>query len=508
MKSSIPYLLNAFLYKIGIQIDTIRIAEVYDRHPLQHSIRALSDTLDELNVSNAVCHLEFEQLFQIEGPFVVAAGLDEYPFCIVEKFDNKTQAISLLSVVGKQAILTFEQFRSIWNGTVLLAEKGEETHEDSLCIYWIKQGLWHLNRTIDWWILGLIACLLVWGVMQSPTPAVWRYVIKVIGVAVSLVAVRKASFSPQLVQRFCHQGQNSDCNEVFRSNGAKFFGWISLGELSLTYFATSIIWGVFFATNPASVFAVLDTVALLFVGYSFVWQIINHKWCPLCLVIDAVIILDLLTEIMLWRGFSPLFLPDILTFGILFVLGLLITRRVVTMAEKASFIPMLSYKYERLLESPDLFWELLYKQPLVATDNKDFDAVCNNIEAEHSITLVMNPSCSKCAGIHKALRAFQDYKINLIFVINEGDEQSRRAALMMISAGIQYGWEVADHIIQDWYESRIFPETLNIHHHAVEYLEQYHQYCEKNKVVGTPTAFIDNRYLPDLYDIEDLKILL
>lgn len=84
MKNTLSSLLFFYLHKLGVRIDLLRIEEIYSHHPLPHSIRSLSDTLDELRVENMVCRLEFGQLSEIEGPFIVVAGREEYPFCLVE----------------------------------------------------------------------------------------------------------------------------------------------------------------------------------------------------------------------------------------------------------------------------------------------------------------------------------------------------------------------------------------------------------------------------------------
>ena len=183
-----------------------------------------------------VCRLEFGQLFEVEGPFIAVAGNGEYPFYLVEKLNKEQQTIMLCAASGKSAILTFEQFRAVWEGTVLLAEKGEETKEESLPIYCIKQALAFVERTSGYWLAGLFVLLLVIGMLHALEFSDLRYVVKIIGFAVSLAAVFKASFDPHLAQRFCRLGKHSDCNEVFRSAGAKIFGWVSLGELSLVYF--------------------------------------------------------------------------------------------------------------------------------------------------------------------------------------------------------------------------------------------------------------------------------
>lgn len=123
MKPPSVYLLNTLLRKQGIQRDALRLATVCSRHPLPHSIRALSDTLDELQVPNLVCKLEFEQLAEIDGAYIVAAGKTEYPFYLVEKRDRSGRKFCLRTCSGRRLEVPEEWFRSAWDGTVLLAEK-------------------------------------------------------------------------------------------------------------------------------------------------------------------------------------------------------------------------------------------------------------------------------------------------------------------------------------------------------------------------------------------------
>ena len=151
-----------------MRIDLLRIREAYADHPLPHSIRSLSDTLDELHVSNMVCRLEFGQLFEIEGPFVVKAGEEEYPFFLVESLDRERQVIGLRTVAGRRLEVPFDSFRALWDGTVLLAERGEETKETSVPVYWIRQGLAFLDRSWGYWLVGLCAVLPSVIALRSP----------------------------------------------------------------------------------------------------------------------------------------------------------------------------------------------------------------------------------------------------------------------------------------------------------------------------------------------------
>lgn len=513
MKTPIINLIHAYFRRLGIRINALRIEEAYASHPLPHSIRSLSDTLDELQVENSVYALTFEQLFEIEGPFIVAVGREEYPFYLVEKLDKRGGILFLRTVANRSLRLTFEQFRAVWKGVTLMAEKGKNTQEDSRIVYWLKQGLWRVDRTAGFGIAALAAFFLITGILQVPAEGDWRYLIKSAGVLVSLLAVLKSSFDPRLAQRFCRHGQKADCNEVFHSAGAKLFGWISLGELSLAYFTASLLWGVFIAKDPSPVFIVLDVLAFLPVIYSLAWQIYHGKWCTLCLAIDFILIVDLLGEILLW-GIAPRkwhfqMLTGGMGFGCMFALCLLAVKRIVEEAEKAErTLPLLKYRNERLLSIPDVFWKLLREQPPQPVGSKAVSAVSNFLEAEHSITLVMNPLCPKCVAVHRMVGLLEGYRIRLVFWGDEADRKSCDVAKMLIAVGLEFGWDAVNRAIAAWYERQEFPEGMPQCCDTEEILEAQLEYCRKIRVEGTPTVLVDDRRIPEIYDAADLKILL
>lgn len=512
MKNPIPRLLNRFLCQLGIRIDFLRIQEIHSRHPLPHSIRSLSDALDELQVPNMVCRLEFGQLFEIEGPFVVVAGNDEYPFYLVEKVDKKNRTVSLCSAFRESVVLTFEQFRSAWDGTVLLAEKGDETAQEPLLAYRIKQGLAFVERTSGYWLAALSLLLIGACLLRAPELADLRYVVKAAGLAVSLAAVYKASFDPHLAQRFCRLGKHSDCNEVFRSAGAKLFGWISLGELSAVYFAASLLFGILFGREGNALFPALDAIALGTVVYSSVWQLRKGLWCTLCLAIDAILTVDFIGEVVVWNGFHPFDFGHLaaiwLLFGLLFAVGVIFIRRFVTMAEQNRELDRLKFRREQLLDTPRIFWRELAEQSEVETDSSEFRPLDNGVEAEHTIIVVMNPSCPKCARVHKMLASLAEWPIRLFFITNDGDERSRNAALRMISARFDRSWEDTERLIEVWYERYELLAQLILHPEAERILAAHKEFCRKAGITGTPTVLVDNRRLPAMYETEDLKILL
>lgn len=64
---------------------------------------------------------------------------------------------------------------------MLLAERGEETKETSVPVYWIRQGLAFLDRSWGYWLVGLCAVLLSVIALRSPDLADSRFLVKTAG---------------------------------------------------------------------------------------------------------------------------------------------------------------------------------------------------------------------------------------------------------------------------------------------------------------------------------------
>lgn len=150
MENPMPSFLHYFLRRAGIRIDLLRLRAVYDRHPLPHSIRSLSDTLDELCIPNMICRLEFDQLSELDGPFLVVSGNAEYPFQLVERLDPETRTVRLRTADNRLIDETFDRFRSAWDGSVLTIDRGEAPAGRLRPGYLVRQLLAFVDRTWGW----------------------------------------------------------------------------------------------------------------------------------------------------------------------------------------------------------------------------------------------------------------------------------------------------------------------------------------------------------------------
>lgn len=327
-----------------------------------------------------ICRLEFDQLSELDGPFLVVSGNAEYPFQLVERLDPETRTVRLRTADNRLIDETFDRFRSAWDGSVLTIDRGEAPAGRLRPGYLVRQLLAFVDRTWGWWL------------------------------AVSVVCLAASCLLPALAG-MC---------------GA----------------ARSLVTGV---------------------------------GCIGLVVAFAVVIL--------------------------------LVRRFLGRVDRDAEIVRLRNLREQLLGIPDLFWQLLGREAEEVVDSVTAAPVSNYAEAEHTVTVVLNPSCPDCARICDVIGKLKGVRIDLIFVVDDGDRRAYDVALRLISSGITSEWGETFRLLAAWYGRGRVPATP-IHPLAGNDLSAQLNYCRRIRIVRTPTILVDNRRLPALYDAEDLKILL
>ena len=204
--------IHDFLLLLGIRINFIRIENIYREHPMPHSIRSISDTLDALQIPNMVCNLEFSQLCEIEGAFMVVLGNSEYPFFIVEHIDYDKHKVHIRGN-RKSTTIDIDVFKQLWTGVVLMAYKSKQTIEDSFLSYNAGQAFGMLHNNMRWWLpLMSIVLLCTYAIIQ--TTNLWYTFPKIAGIFVSYIIVMRTFGETHLLNGICHIGKQINCDDV------------------------------------------------------------------------------------------------------------------------------------------------------------------------------------------------------------------------------------------------------------------------------------------------------
>lgn len=497
--------------KVGRKVDLLTIEQLFEQHPLPHSMRAISDTLDKLKIENIVCHITKEQLNTVPIPFVVFIRNTPALFYIFKGF--KKERIHLQAGTTSFC-LSQADFYEVWTGEILILNiPQQQTTHAYVVKYWFKQTIWLLLHYRQWVILFLsIGLLLYYLVHNSHIPDNYHLLIILLlhcmGLTLSIIILQKTYWHPKTLKNICIHHNIDTCNNTIHSTGAYLWNIFSLSELSTAYFLSLIIWGVFFTNNPFPIWALCSIITLGVVIYSLIWQIKKSQYCYLCIALDVLLITEAiyLYIIPINTDFS---LFSLLTFGSCFILLLVSLNWLCIHSQKETNNVRLTNKYEQLLSNPYIFPYLLSLQPIIPSHD-DIATINNNIKNyDHCVTVIINLRCQHCSTILDLISHIPNCRIEYILISNKEDTEAFQAALQIVSMSKQqYSWDMLLSVMQSWYrQGHIFP-LASIHIQAESILQSYNDFCLNRGLTATPTILIDNRIIPELYDGQDLEFIL
>lgn len=513
----ITMLLKRFLKEKGCRVDIITIQNIYGKHPLPHSIRALSDTLDALHISNMVCRISPAQLNEVPTPAIVFLRESKDLFYIFAGLNEENKLI--LKSSTHTLIICIDEFCKSWEGDILMIEEEEKNKNTSLFVYAFRQIFWFISQSAGWWIGGIFLLIILWSIFFNSvlSPDIYEkivYSINLLGLGISTLILIKTYWNTSLLQNVCVVKNIDRCKNIFHAKGALLLGLLPLGILAWAYFFTMIVWGLYLTKNPLPVWLLYSSLSLGFVLYSFIWQLQKSKICLWCLIINVLLVLEFI--ILAYRG-TPLlygfnYYPDLLVWGMLYFFVFLFVCKTCMLFTSMIQRNKLIEKNERLLAVNGILPYLLSISPVILTS--DFDKVfsINNglKDFEYRITVIMNPVCDYCGRVHEIISKIENCRIDYLVMTDEKDVKAMQAAKQFITASLSDdgGWEKANTVMDMWYQNGYLRATDEKDHNVSEILKAQNDYCYKIGVNSTPAVFIDGRRLPEIYDINDLEYIL
>lgn len=514
-------IVNRFLYRAGILIDCLRIEAVCRNHPMPHSIRMVSDALDEFRVNNIVCQIEYDQLRDLPVPSLIFLQETRSLYFIFLGLDPRGD-VCLETYDGRKVTFDKESFIKIWSGVVLIVESDGHEKSTGHIQYVICQSLWMVSCNKYIIIAFLLVCLSLFLLFYPSyenhdriSAAVYMFT-GLTGLGLSAVAIGEKYAVAPLLRRICKKDGQDRCKETIESDGAMLFGWISLGELSFAYFLGTAVWSLSIPLYADELMAVCGTLSMAAVSYSVLWQIRYRKICPLCVAIDMVLVLsfcfsiyEISNYVTLWDGL----LWPFVGFCIFFVLILLLVKLVSGAVKDSVEGELYRERYERILSSPDLLWNILCNTPAkVSREDMDslFTISSSTAVSEHRLTAVLSPRCRFCADFFDSFLKVEGYRKDIILLTEDTDGTAMDVAAGIIASAqddLYGGWDAACSSLHNWYTYKT-PPGIAVHESSRETVKKHRDFCMRNGILRTPAVLIDGRPLPDIYDAKDIQYIL
>lgn len=520
------HVITAYLKDLNIPISRKYVEKRIASHPDYPSLLSISDTLDQLGIPHGAVRVEKENLAELPVPYLLHLKRGRGEFFTIKRSEDLEKNPDILDA---------------WDGVVLLAEAGEMPEDEENRISLAREKA--VRSAI---VLSLLSASCVFTLLLLQNFSMINLLLlatAAAGILLGYLLIAKdLGITYEAVESFCRTGQKSSCDEVLRSEEAKVFGEISLSDVVLSYFTFQFIVAGFFIPvweNVAFlwVLAAGGVLALPTVGYSLYVQGIKLKsWCRLCLLVDAVLLVQatlfgwlivtgLLTwsDINLWAAGLSLFLL-LATGSLIFLVKNRIKEGVrAESAERAA---------SRIKNDPVVFTHLLVQEKQADDIPLEGEITIGDPHAPVRILMAASLGCGPCKeGFEKSAKLVTRYpeKVNLSirFLMPAGDEDGETGPGRYILSYWNKQIHRKDHtseqgtmktveLIRDWYALKNldlfkekYPQRSNGHDDTVEQWASRHaEWFDKAGLKGTPTFFVNGYKLPEQYRIENLGYLV
>lgn len=486
----------------GIYRDCSTISQIYHKHPMPTSIRAVSDTLDEMGVVNYVYYLNSNQLTSIVYP-AIAPTTDS--FVLIKAVTNGN--VTVIEDGNKERTVSLEDFTKIWNGYILTVDSSNEQHSNKSASYYLGQLMWHIKDKAVYCLCAALVVLicLIWSLDGYQN--VLFLVSGLAGIIISAAVYLKENKINNPLAGLCNIKGHDQCQEVIGSKGSKILGHISIGDLSLTYFICISLVTLLPLYSPNAI-SIYPITSIAFVLYSAIWMFVNKRACPLCITIDLLLVVQatLVVSSLAEMEFTRITLTYAVAFSIVFMA--LIKLKDLLNSERD--LKSLKAVKEALLSNTNIFWGLMSQQQCAILKMPEYTLSNIKDSSRPTILLVINPHCPFCHKIHKKLWGLSDYNIELIFLTKENDRKAELVAAYILEQFHNWNlsWETANELIEDYYKKSIIPNSWRLEDKSYDMLMQHRAFCIENNISGTPIVLINGRRIPEQYVLTDLEYIL
>jgi uncharacterized membrane protein/thiol-disulfide isomerase/thioredoxin len=536
---------------LAAKVTATSIQKDIEEHPSYPSLLSLSDTFSKYRINNKAYKIEKSNFDELEAPFVAFAdipGTGKDFVLVIEILNGKVRFLHK----GKKAqSISKESFLKGYQNVVWFAEVDKYSGESNYSEKLKQEETKKLKKAS--WCLALAVLIIISISLNATTSNYFSLIafalLKLAGIIITLLLlVYETDKSNAFVKNLCSVGGHTDCDAVLSSKAAKIKG-ISWAELGFFYFAATALFLLFPTisfNNKVALLAIANAFTIPYIIFSifYQWRVVK-QWCPLCLSVQAVLFIELISSIFFfWLPRYTLFFPSnsiLLTANsqqsntwliLILVLCVLLPATawygVKSLLTKAKDASLYEPAYKRLQYNPEVFLSLLRQQPKAPDGWQELGVSVGKREAANIVIKVCNPHCGPCAKAHRVLeeilRRNSNVQLKIIF-INKNNEEDRGATVVKHFLGIAAKGDSAktQQALDDWYfadekdyeafaekhplnAAPLHPRLFDEGH--AKALEAMSEWCKEGEIAFTPTIFVNGYKLPQNYDLEELKHIL
>jgi uncharacterized membrane protein len=486
-------------------------------HPSYPSLHSVTGVLDHFDIQNLPLEVpnNLETLKQLPEVFLSLVNAEnKKEFVIVTQ---KESVVEILRGNKNKQTISISDFITIWSGIIVIIEKSSIT---------IQSNNVDNKKVIKAFSILVLVFLLTAFLITKPNLFQSLYfLLSLVGVFISYILVKhELGFYSKTVEKLCASYETTSCDAVLNSKGATVFKYYKLSDLCIVYFMSITIAAIFLlgTNNNYSFLILLSFASIPIILYSIYYQFyIIKKWCPLCIVVIAILWLQIITSYFGLNFFSETINIDfrnsfILAFSFVIVTALWLFVKPLIIKEKD--LEKVQIDYHRFKRNFELFKAAYLKNEQINTSiDNDSEIIFGNKNAAMQIVLITNPLCFYCKSVHTLIEKIlkqnpDDVTVTIRFNINTQDKSNLGYKVISKLHEI-YFKDGKNHCLKAMNEA--YEDNVNLNTWIDKWgessLGKYDQllnmqqnWCINNIINFTPALFINGRAFPKEYDRSDL----
>jgi uncharacterized membrane protein len=470
-----------------------------------NTVLGITNTLDFFNIQHIAAKVPRTALDRLPNQFIgqVHKGT-VYKIVLVTKLSQNKIFLEIND--SKSVVLFIEEFLKDWTGFIIAIEENKIRDKENFLKIHSKK------------ILLLFCVFLSTGYIFRKTQSLMAssyFLLSVIGVLLAYFIYAEKLGLNNAVSRFCKVGKNSSCQGVLNSRSSKILNGLDLSDAVAIYFIFTTVGFLVYPTT--SVLFMVSYLALLAVPYSIYQQkAVIKQWCPLCLGVSAVLVLQFLALLTVSKSLE-FQLDHFYILSIILGLTAFVWLTIKPLFQLPKKVHSLSVENLSFRRNYKLFLPYFYEQAQINTESENIPSISLGAkQPKLELIIITNPLCRSCIRAHKVLMGIlEDYKevirLNIRFLVSSQNIKDTRLVISsrLLQLYFEEDAEVFEGALMDWYQN------LNLKKWIARWgksddakyekiINQQLNWCLKNNINHTPAVLINNRLFPMDYHTEDI----